>query len=83
MNILTKLSRNLRILFENITDTLTMDFGRRSTQKYTFRTSKLEDLRKLASLVTSTENFQDRYGKLSSILGTEMEDGLLNTLVQF
>ncbi|XP_050908377.1 uncharacterized protein LOC127122001 [Lathyrus oleraceus] len=60
-----------------------MDFGRKSTQKYTFRTPKLEDLKKLASLVTSTENFQDLYGKLLSILGIEMEDGLLNTLVQF
>ncbi|XP_050889280.1 uncharacterized protein LOC127094496 [Lathyrus oleraceus] len=60
-----------------------MDFGRRSNQKYTFRTPKLEDLRKLVSLDTSTENFQDRYGKLLSILGTNMEDGILNTLVQF
>ncbi|XP_050909602.1 uncharacterized protein LOC127123425 [Lathyrus oleraceus] len=60
-----------------------MYFGRRSTQKCTFRTPKLEDLRKLGSLVTSTKNFQDRYGKRLSILGTKMEDGLLNTLIPF
>ncbi|XP_050916117.1 uncharacterized protein LOC127131229 [Lathyrus oleraceus] len=60
-----------------------MDFGRKKTQKYTFKSPKLEDLRRLGSLVVDTEAFNKRYGYLLSILKINMEDGLLHTLIQF
>ena len=66
----------------NITD-YTMDFGRRQTRKYTFKNPKLEDLRKLGSLITNPEAFEEKYGKLLSPLKIGMAEGLLPTLVQF
>ena len=66
----------------NITD-YTMDFGRRQTRKYTIKNPKLEDLRKLGSLITNPEAFEEKYGKLLSLLKVGMAEGLLPTLVQF
>lgn len=60
-----------------------MDLGRKKTQKYTFKSPKLEDLRRLGSLVVDIEAFNKRYGYLLSILKINMEDGLLHTLIQF
>ncbi|XP_050908793.1 uncharacterized protein LOC127122515 [Lathyrus oleraceus] len=59
-----------------------MDFGRRRTQKYTFKSPKLECLRELGSLVVSPEDFKHRYGRLLPLLKTNMMEGILATLVQ-
>jgi hypothetical protein len=40
-------------------------------------------MRKLGSLVSDPEKFRGRYGRLLSILKTDVEEGVLNTLVQF
>jgi hypothetical protein len=60
-----------------------MDFGRRNTKKYTFRTPELQKLRKLGSLILDPEGFRERYGNLLTILNTSVEKGILETLVQF
>ncbi|XP_050878480.1 uncharacterized protein LOC127082285 [Lathyrus oleraceus] len=60
-----------------------MDFGRKKTQKYTFKSPKLEDLRTLGSLVVDTKAFSKRYGHFLSLLRINMEDGVLSTLIQF
>ena len=60
-----------------------MDFGRRQTQKYTFKSPELEDLRKLGDLIINPDAFEEKYGKLLSLLKTGMTEGILSTLVQF
>ncbi|XP_050897777.1 uncharacterized protein LOC127104642 [Lathyrus oleraceus] len=60
-----------------------MDFGRRRTQKYTFKSLKLECLRELGSLVVNPEDFKGRYERLLPLLKTNMMEGILATLVQF
>ena len=60
-----------------------MDFGRRKTQKYTFKSPKLDELRKLVSLVVDPEKFKSKYGDLLYLLRINMKDGILATLVQF
>ncbi|XP_050897221.1 uncharacterized protein LOC127104047 [Lathyrus oleraceus] len=60
-----------------------MDFGRKRTQKYTFKSPKLEYLRELGSLVVNPEDFKGRYGRLLPLLKTNMMEGILGTLVQF
>ena len=60
-----------------------MDFGRKQTQKYSFKNLELDDLRKLGELVTNPDAFEEKYGKLLSLLKTGMTDGILSTLVQF
>ena len=60
-----------------------MDFGRRNTKKYTFRTPELQKLRELGSLILDPEGFRERYGNLLTILNTSVEKGILETLVQF
>ena len=60
-----------------------MDFARRNTRKYSFKSPYLLNLRKLGSLVTSPEDFRARHGNLLSILKTNVEEGILDTLVQF
>ncbi|XP_050876813.1 uncharacterized protein LOC127080538 [Lathyrus oleraceus] len=60
-----------------------MDFGRRRTQKHTFKSPKLEDLRQLGSLVVNPEDFKGKYGRLLPLLKTNMVEGVLTTLVQF
>jgi hypothetical protein len=52
-----------------------MDFVRRNTKKYDFKSPDLLNLRKLGSLVTSLEDFRVRHGKLLSILKTNVEEG--------
>ncbi|XP_050897293.1 uncharacterized protein LOC127104128 [Lathyrus oleraceus] len=59
-----------------------MDFGRR-TQKYTFKSPKLEYLRELGYLVVNPEDFKGRYGRLLPLLKTNKMEGILATLVQF
>ena len=60
-----------------------MDFGRRKTQKYTFKSPKLDELRKLVSLVVDPEKFKSKYGDLLYLLRINMKDEILATLVQF
>jgi len=52
------------------------------THGYKFKKPDLEGLRKLAKMLTSPDHFQRRYGHLLSILKTDVDEGLLNTLVQ-
>ncbi|KAK2382708.1 hypothetical protein QL285_070225 [Trifolium repens] len=60
-----------------------MDIRKRIAKKYSFKSPDLTKLRKLGSLVSDPEDFRGRYGKLLSILKTNVEEGILNTLVQF
>ena len=60
-----------------------MDFGRRKTQKYVFKSPVLEDLRKLGRLVADPKAFKAKYGGLLSLLKINMVEGVLTTLVQF
>lgn len=60
-----------------------MNFGRRSVKKYNLINPKLEELRKLIPTITDPIGFKDRYGSLISLLTLRMEEGLLQTLVQF
>ncbi|XP_050889324.1 uncharacterized protein LOC127094544 [Lathyrus oleraceus] len=61
-----------------------MDFRRRRrTQKYTFKSQKLEDVRELGSLVVNPEDLKGKYGRLIPLLKTNMVEGILATLVQF
>ena len=60
-----------------------MDFGRRKTQRYVFKSPVLEDLRKLGRLVADPEAFRAKYGRLLSLLKVNMVEGVLATLVQF
>ena len=55
----------------------------RSTRKYYFRKLDLLNLRKLGLLVTNHEKFNKCHEYLLNILKTNVEEGLLNTLVQF
>src|SRR4030043_1442756 len=60
-----------------------MDFARRYTKKFVFKSPNVLKLRELASFVTSPDYFRLRHGFLLSILQTNVEKGILNTLVQF
>ncbi|XP_045831213.1 uncharacterized protein LOC123922549 [Trifolium pratense] len=60
-----------------------MDLKKRNTKKYSFKEPDLSRLRELGALVPFPEDFQKRYGKLLSILNTNVEEGILNTLIQF
>jgi hypothetical protein len=60
-----------------------MDLKGRNTKKYSFKSPDLSRLRRLGSLVPYPKDFRKRYGKLLSILKTDVENGALNTLVQF
>ncbi|KAK2368625.1 hypothetical protein QL285_081808 [Trifolium repens] len=60
-----------------------MDYVKRNTKRYNFKSPDLTKLRKLGSLVSSPEDFRGHYGKLLSILKTNVEEGILKTLVQF
>jgi len=55
----------------------------RRTHGYKFKKPDLESLRKLAKMLTSPDHFRKRYGHLLSILRTDVDEGLLNTWVQF
>ncbi|KAI5419690.1 hypothetical protein KIW84_043742, partial [Lathyrus oleraceus] len=60
-----------------------MDFGRRSVKKYNLINPKIDELKKLVSSIADPIGFRDRYGALISLLTLRMEEGLLQTLIQF
>ncbi|XP_050876339.1 uncharacterized protein LOC127080049 [Lathyrus oleraceus] len=60
-----------------------MERGWRNTKKYTFKFPDLTELKKLGSMIVSPEDLRAQYGRLMGILKTKVEDGVLNTLVQF
>ncbi|CAL5189019.1 unnamed protein product [Lathyrus oleraceus] len=60
-----------------------MDKQRRNTKKYSFRQPDLKELRSLTSYVLDPLEFKARYGKLLSILSTQVDEGLMSVLVQF
>ncbi|XP_058758408.1 uncharacterized protein LOC131631654 [Vicia villosa] len=60
-----------------------MEPGRRFTHKYSFLEPKLEELRKLSTLVMDGDGVAKRHGRVLYILSTKVVEGLLNTLVQF
>lgn len=60
-----------------------MDCGRISTKKFNFISLNLGKLKNLASQIADPSGFLTRYGRISSLLSTKMEEGLLNTLDQF
>jgi len=55
----------------------------RRTHGYKFKKPNLESLRNLARRLTDPEHFRKRYGFLLCILRTDVDEGLLNTLIQF
>ncbi|XP_058788004.1 uncharacterized protein LOC131662278 [Vicia villosa] len=60
-----------------------MELERRKTKKYTFNILKVEELRKLGSLIVDQDKFYDKYGRLLYLLKTKMKEGILSTLIQF
>ena len=78
---LSVFSKELKVRIANVTGN--MNFGRRSVKKYSLINPKLEELRKLIPTITDPIGFKDRYGSLTSLLTLRMEEGLLQTLVQF
>ncbi|KAI5437980.1 hypothetical protein KIW84_023927 [Lathyrus oleraceus] len=52
-------------------------------KEYSFRQPDLKELRNLTSYVLDPLGFKDRYGKLLSILTTQVDEGLTSVLVQF
>ncbi|XP_050875924.1 uncharacterized protein LOC127079583 [Lathyrus oleraceus] len=60
-----------------------MELGRRNTKKYTFKCPDLTELKKLVFMIVRPKGFRAQYGRLVDILKTKVEDGVLNTLVQF
>jgi len=73
-------SEDLYKLFVNI---IGMGSVVRRTHGYKFKKPDFESLRKLAKMLTSPDHFRKRYGYLLNILKTDVDEGLLNTLVQF
>ncbi|GAU50278.1 hypothetical protein TSUD_409140 [Trifolium subterraneum] len=60
-----------------------MDLRKMHTKTYSFKELDLSRLRELGSLVPFPDDFKKQYGKLLSILNTDVKEGALNTLVQF
>ncbi|KAI5416328.1 hypothetical protein KIW84_041402 [Lathyrus oleraceus] len=60
-----------------------MERQRRNTKKYSFRQPDLKELRNLTSYVLDPLGFKARFGKLLSILTTQVDEGLISVLVQF
>ena len=60
-----------------------MEGAIRRTRRYEFKKPDLESLRKLADMLKNPGHFRKRYGYLLNILRTNVDEGLLNTLVQF
>src|SRR4030043_1013676 len=60
-----------------------MNFTKRSIKKYSFKSPDLSRLRELGSKVTDQVGFRNRHGNLLSILKIDVEEGILETLVQF
>jgi len=55
----------------------------RSIKKYSFKKPDLTRLRELGTQVTNPRNFRDRHGRLLDLFKVNVEDGILETLVQF
>jgi len=55
----------------------------RSIKKYSFRKPDLTKLRELGLQVTNLKNFRESHGRLLDLLRVNVEDGILETLVQF
>ncbi|KAI5442269.1 hypothetical protein KIW84_011364 [Lathyrus oleraceus] len=55
-----------------------MDYGRRNTNKYSFRCPDLKELRKLPSFVLDPLDFKHRHEKLLSVSSTDVVEGLLS-----
>jgi hypothetical protein len=53
----------------------------RSIKRYGFKKQNLEDLRKLAVIVSDPVGFRGRHGKLLNILNQNFDEGVLKTLV--
>ena len=60
-----------------------MEGAIRRTHRYEFRKPELKSLRKLADMLKNPGHFRERYRYLLNILRTNVDEGLLNTLVQF
>ncbi|KAI5445327.1 hypothetical protein KIW84_013528 [Lathyrus oleraceus] len=60
-----------------------MERQKRHTKKYSFRQPNLKELRNLASYVLDPLGFKARFGKLLPLLTTQVDEGLMGTLVQF
>ncbi|XP_058762009.1 uncharacterized protein LOC131635406 [Vicia villosa] len=60
-----------------------MEPERRKIKKYTFKSLELEELRKLGSFIVDQDKFCSKYGRLFYLLRTNMEEGILSTLIQF
>ncbi|KAI5389552.1 hypothetical protein KIW84_075005 [Lathyrus oleraceus] len=60
-----------------------MERQKRHTKKYSFRQPVLKELRNLTSYVLDPLGFKARYGKLLPLLTTQIDEGLMGTLVQF
>ncbi|KAI5426942.1 hypothetical protein KIW84_032391 [Lathyrus oleraceus] len=60
-----------------------MERSKRHTKKYNFRQPDLKELRNLTSYVLDPLGFKARYGKLLPLLTTQVDEGLMGTLVQF
>ncbi|KAI5431585.1 hypothetical protein KIW84_035681 [Lathyrus oleraceus] len=60
-----------------------MERPKRHTKKYNFRQPDLKELRNLTSYVLDPLGFKARYGKLLPLLTTQVDEGLMGTLVQF
>lgn len=60
-----------------------MNPEKRSIKKYSFKRPDLTRLRELGLQVTNPNGFRNRQGKLLDLLKVKVEDGILETLVQF
>ncbi|KAI5401415.1 hypothetical protein KIW84_066038 [Lathyrus oleraceus] len=60
-----------------------MERQKRHTKKYSFRQPDLKELRNLTSYVLDPLGFKARFGKLLPLLTTQVDEGLMGTLVQF
>ncbi|KAI5438368.1 hypothetical protein KIW84_024203 [Lathyrus oleraceus] len=60
-----------------------MERPKRHTKKYSFRQPDLRELRNLTSYVLDPLGFKARYGKLLPLLTTQVDEGLMGTLVKF
>jgi hypothetical protein len=60
-----------------------MDIVRRNIKKISFKKPELTNLRKLGSLVSDPEKFQEHHGGILSILKTDVEVGALEALIRF
>ncbi|KAI5445829.1 hypothetical protein KIW84_013895 [Lathyrus oleraceus] len=60
-----------------------MERPKRHTKKYSFRQPDVKELRNLTPYVLDPLGFKARYGKLLPLLTTQVDEGLMSTLVQF